>query len=54
MNRCFSPEEMEALRQEIPCDRIGTTADVAQMVKSLLHAPSYLTGQIITLDGGWT
>lgn len=54
MNRCFSPEEMEALRQEIPCDRIGTPAEAAQMVKSLLDAPAYLTGQVITLDGGWT
>lgn len=54
MNHCFSPEEMEALRQEIPCDRIGTPAEAAQMVKSLLDAPEYLTGQIITLDGGWT
>ncbi len=54
MNRCFSPEELEALRQEIPCDRIGTPAEAAQMVKSLLNAPAYLTGQIITLDGGWT
>ncbi len=54
MNRCFSPDEMEALRQEIPCDRIGTPEEAAQLVKNLLHAPAYLTGQIITLDGGWT
>lgn len=54
MNRGFSAEEMEALRQEIPCDRIGQPAEAAQMVMSLLHAPDYLTGQIITLDGGWT
>lgn len=54
MNRCFSPEEMEALRQEIPCDRIGTPFEAAQMVRSILNAPAYLTGQIITLDGGWT
>ncbi len=54
MNHCFSPEEMDALRQEIPCDRIGMTAEVAQMVKSVLGAPAYLTGQVITLDGGWT
>lgn len=54
MNRCFSPEEMEALQQEIPCDRIGTAAEAAQMVRSVLNAPAYLTGQVITLDGGWT
>ena len=54
MNGCFSPEEMDALREEIPADRIGKPAEVAQLVCSLLQAPSYLTGQIITLDGGWT
>lgn len=54
MNRCFSPEELEALRSEIPSDRIGQPEEVAELVLSLLHAPAYLTGQIITLDGGWT
>ncbi|MCD7726624.1 MAG: SDR family NAD(P)-dependent oxidoreductase [Clostridiales bacterium] len=54
MNRCFSPEEIEALRGEIPADRIGQPAEAAQTVLSLLQAPEYLTGQVITLDGGWT
>lgn len=54
MNRCFTEDELDTLRQEIPADRIGQTAEVAQMLSSLLHAPEYLTGQIITLDGGWT
>lgn len=53
MNRCFSPDELENLRQEIPADRIGQPVEVARMVKSILDAPDYLTGQIITLDGGW-
>lgn len=53
MNKCFSPEDMEALRQEIPADRIGQVSEVAQMVVSLLNAPDYLTGQVIGLDGGW-
>lgn len=53
MNRCFSAEDMEMLRQEIPADRIGQASEVAQMVVSLLHAPDYLTGQVIGLDGGW-
>lgn len=54
MNRCFSKEELEMLREEIPADRIGQPHEVAQMVISILHAPEYLTGQVITLDGGWT
>ena len=53
MNKCFSKEELTALRDEIPADRIGQPSEVAQMVLSLLHAPEYLTGQVITLDGGW-
>lgn len=53
MNRCFSPEDMEILRQEIPSDRIGQPLEVAQTVQLLLHAPEYLTGQVITVDGGW-
>ncbi len=53
MNSGFSEEEMENLRCEIPADRIGQPQEVAQLLLSLLQAPSYLTGQIITLDGGW-
>lgn len=53
MNSCFSAEDMEMLRQEIPADRIGQASEVAQMVVSLLNAPDYLTGQVIGLDGGW-
>ena len=54
MNRCFTEEDMTALKNEIPADRIGQPEEVAQMVISLLHAPAYLTGQVVTLDGGWT
>lgn len=54
MNRCFSAEDLESLRNEIPADRIGQPQEAAQMVLSLLHAPEYLTGQVITMDGGWT
>ena len=53
MNKCFSDEELTALRDGIPADRIGQPLEVAQMVLSLLHAPEYLTGQVIALDGGW-
>lgn len=53
MNRCFSKEELSALAEEIPAGRMGQPGEVAAMVLSLCTAPSYLTGQIITLDGGW-
>lgn len=54
MNRCFTIEDIEAIREEIPSDRIGQPEEVAQMIVSLLHSPDYLTGQVITMDGGWT
>lgn len=54
MNRHLSAKDLAVLRQEIPADRIGQPDDVAQTVISLLRAPEYLTGQVITLDGGWT
>ena len=54
MNRCFSAKELEALRAEIPADRIGQPSEVADALLSLLRTPTYLTGQIVTLDGGWT
>lgn len=53
MNHCFSAEELDALREEIPADRLGTPEEAAAAVYQLSTAPTYLTGQIITLDGGW-
>ena len=53
MNLCFSDEERRSLIEEIPADRMGNTAEVAQMVCSVLSMPAYATGQILTIDGGW-
>ena len=53
MNRCFSPEEMASLIEEIPADRIGRPEEVAALADQLITAPAYMTGQIITIDGGW-
>ena len=53
MNRCFSEEERNMIIEEIPADRMGTAEEVAQTVLMLLNAPTYLTGQVITLDGGY-
>lgn len=54
MNKCFDKAEMNALVQEIPADRIGRPEEVAELVKLLCTGNEYLTGQVITLDGGWT
>ena len=54
MNACFSKEDMDSLVAEIPADRIGDPSEVAALALQLATAPAYLTGQVITLDGGWT
>lgn len=53
MNACFSEEDMDNVIADIPADRIGKPEEVAALCLQLVHAPGYLTGQIISLDGGW-
>ena len=53
MNSIYSEEERAALKEEIPSGRFGTAEEVADLADKLVNAPSYLTGQIIGLDGGW-
>lgn len=53
MNDCLSAEEKEILRTEIPADRFGTAREAAELIWQTAHAPSYLTGQIITMAGGY-
>ncbi len=53
MNGCFDATERAALEEEIPMGRYGTPEEVASLAWQLSTAPAYLTGQIITLDGGW-
>ncbi|MGN0266414.1 MAG: SDR family NAD(P)-dependent oxidoreductase [Lachnospiraceae bacterium] len=53
MNHCFSQEEREALKEEIPAGRFGSAEEVAQLVLQLAEGNDYLNGQIITLDGAW-
>ncbi|MEG0961870.1 MAG: SDR family oxidoreductase [Lachnospiraceae bacterium] len=53
MNQCFSPAERLALEEEIPAGRFGSPKEVAELALSIVSSTSYLTGQIITLDGGW-
>lgn len=53
MNHCFSEEERTSLAEEIPAGRFGTPEEVANLVYALASEHHYLTGQIITFDGGW-
>lgn len=54
MNHCFSKEELLSICEEIPAGRMGTPEEAAELVFHLAQSPTYLTGQIITMDGGWT
>jgi len=54
MNKCFSSEDLLLLADEIPVGRLGTPKEIAETVYSVSELPVYLTGQIITADGGWT
>ena len=45
--------ERAELADEIPAGRFATACEVADMAYSVITAPDYLTGQIITFDGGW-
>lgn len=53
MNLRLSESERRALIDEIPADRMGNAAEVAQMVWAVLSMPAYTTGQVFTIDGGW-
>ena len=53
MNGQLSDEERKGLEEEIPAGRYGTAAEIAKVVWDTAHAPEYLTGQIIGVDGGY-
>lgn len=53
MNHHLNKDEKQQLCNEIPAGRAGTPEDAAGMVLSILESPDYLTGQVISLDGGW-
>lgn len=53
MNHNLTPDEVRSCIDEIPADRIGQPEDVASAVLALCSCSDYLTGQIITVDGGW-
>lgn len=54
MNQGYSQEEWEALLAHIPMGRPGLPEEVGELALLLAKAPAYFTGQILTLDGGWT
>jgi len=53
MNHQLTANERRGLEETIPAGRFGSPDEVAQLVWSLAHESSYLTGQIISLNGGY-
>lgn len=53
MNSFLDSNELAALIDEIPASRLGKPEEVAELAYSLATGNDYLTGQIISLDGGW-
>lgn len=53
MNQFLSPHEKQSLTEEIPLGRFGTPGEAAALLYDLAVNHPYLTGQVITMDGGW-
>lgn len=53
MNNFLDEEELNRLIDEIPSSRLGKPDEVAKLAFDLCNENTYLTGQIIGLDGGW-
>jgi pteridine reductase len=47
-------ERRDAVLSSIPMKRQGTSEEIAETVLFLVCGPSYITGQIIDVDGGWS
>lgn len=52
MNSHLNKEERDALTEQIPAGRYGDPSEVAELAYMLATGPTYLTGQVITMDGG--
>lgn len=52
MNKEFSEEVLEQIKEETPLERIGKPEDIAKCVEWLIE-DNFTTGQIISINGGW-
>jgi 3-oxoacyl-[acyl-carrier protein] reductase len=54
MNKWLSEEELRSIVEDIPIGRLGTASDIGRVAVFLCsEAASYITGQILTVDGGF-
>ena len=52
MNKGFTSEEINEIKEMLPIKKIGEGIDIAKCVKWLIE-DEYTTGQIISINGGW-
>ena len=52
MNKNLTQEDLENIKDEIPLGKIGNTIDIANCAEWLIEN-EYVTGQIISINGGW-
>ncbi|ASK63465.1 3-ketoacyl-ACP reductase [Virgibacillus phasianinus] len=54
MNQHLSPEEKQAIIQQIPMNKSGSPDDIAHTVQFLMDEKSnYIQGEIININGAW-
>lgn len=53
MNARLDENEKAALMEEVPLGRMGTPEEASEMIFHTAVTFSYLTAQVITMDGGW-
>lgn len=53
MNRTLNESERNDLEREIPAGYFAKPEEAAAFLYQLAHTPAYLTGQVISFDGGW-
>jgi NAD(P)-dependent dehydrogenase (short-subunit alcohol dehydrogenase family) len=49
-----SEEDLRKIKEQIPQRRLGTVEEVAKLVYFLTLENTYLNGQNITIDGGYS
>ncbi|MCM1309297.1 MAG: SDR family NAD(P)-dependent oxidoreductase [Butyrivibrio sp.] len=54
MNSFLSRDELDAFTAEIPCGRLCSAREAARIIFRLAFLDEYVTGQVITADGGLT
>jgi len=48
----FTAEEIEAVKRAVPLKRVGSPEDIAATVLFLIEGTDFMTGSIVTVDGG--